>query len=185
MLQTGYGYLYFFKSAQGIGTFEELAEAVTSYVSRAAEKLRGQGSIAGSLLVFVRTNPFRTKDPQYQNSVTVPLPQATDDTLVLVRWALRALRRMYRPGYAYAKAGAMLSELRPKGSVQASLFPSAGDPWKSERLMAAMDAANRKWGRGTLKLASAGTENHWAMRRDRMSPGYTTDWEGLPSVRAG
>jgi DNA polymerase V len=78
----------------------------------------------------------------------------------------------------------MLSELRPKGSVQASLFPSAGDPWKSERLMAAMDAANRKWGRGTLKVASAGTENHWSMRRDRKSPGYTTDWDGLPAVKA-
>lgn len=112
------------------------------------------------------------------------LSAATDDTLVLVRWALRALRRMYRPGYAYAKAGTMLSELRPKGSAQASLFPSAGDPWKSERLMAAMDAANRKWGRGTLKVASAGTENHWSMRRDRKSPGYTTDWDGLPAVRA-
>lgn len=79
----------------------------------------------------------------------------------------------------------MLSEMRPKGSVQASLFPSAGDPLKSERLMVSMDAANRKWGRGTLKLASAATENHWAMRSDRESPGYTTDWDGLPAVRAG
>lgn len=89
----------------------ELEEAVASYVAKAAEKLRHQDSLAGGMQVYIRTNVFKPEVPQYQRSVTVPLPNATDDTRVLTRWALRVLRRIYRPGYH--KAGIMLSNIVP------------------------------------------------------------------------
>lgn len=161
----------------------ELAEAVASYVSRAAEKLRGQGAIAGALTVFVRTSPFNPKEPQYQKTMTVPLPEATDDTLELVGWGLRILKRIYRPGFAYQKAGCMLSDIRPRSMAQASLFVPESDG-RSERLMAAMDAINGRWGRGTMRVAAEGVENAWRMKRERLSPRFTTEWTELPAVWA-
>lgn len=162
----------------------ELGEAVASYVSRAAEKLRRQDAVAGALTVFVRTSPFNPKEPQYQKTMTVPLPEATDDTLELVGWGLRILKRIYRPGFAYQKAGCMLSEIRPRSMAQASLFVPESDD-RSERLMAAMDAINGRWGRGTMRIAAEGIEKAWRMKRGKLSPRYTTEWSELPAVTAG
>lgn len=162
----------------------ELGEAVASYVSRAAEKLRRQAGLAGALTVFVRTSPFNPKEPQYQKTLTVPLPDATDDTLELVAWGLRILKRIYRPGFAYQKAGCMLSDIRPRSAAQASLFAPESDG-RSERLMAAMDAINGRWGRGTMRVAAEGVDKAWRMKRGKLSPRYTTEWSELATVRAG
>jgi DNA polymerase V len=85
----------------------ELEEAVTTFASRAAEKLRRQGSHAGQVLTFVRTSPFRP-DKQYSRSIIVPLRRPTADTAALLEGALRGLRTIYRSGYKFAKAGVML-----------------------------------------------------------------------------
>ncbi len=162
----------------------ELGEAVASFVSRAAEKLRAQDALAGALTVSVRTGQFNPEEPQYQKTLTVPLPEATDDTLELVGWSLRILKRIYRPGFAYRKAGCMLSDIRPRSAAQASLFAPAGDG-RSERLMAALDAVNGKWGRGTLRVAAEGVGKAWRMKRGKLSPRYTTEWSELPPVLAG
>ena len=162
---------------------DQLAEVVASYVARAAEKLRAQDSLAGALLVFIQTNPFNPKEPQYQRSMTLPLPEATADTRILVSWALKVLRRIYRPGFAYQKAGVMLSELRPRSMAQASLFVDP-ETVRGKRLMSALDDINKRWGRGTLRTAAEGIEKPWQMKRQRLSPSYTTDWEGLPVVVA-
>lgn len=163
---------------------DQLEEVVASYVARAAEKLRKQASLAGALMVFIRTNPFNPKEPQYQRSMTIPLPEATADTRVLVMWALKGLKRIYRPGFAYQKAGVMLSELRPKAMAQVSLFADLEDD-RGQRLMATLDVINQRWGRGTLRSAAEGMEKPWQMKRQRLSPSYTTDWDGLPMVIAG
>ena len=168
---------------QAVYDRDPLAEVVASYVARAAEKLRQQGSLAGALSVFIRTNPFNPKEPQYQRTLTLPLPEATSDTRELVYWASHLLKRLYRPGYAYQKAGVMLSELRPAALAQGSLL-AAVDPDRSQNLMATLDAINQRWGRGTLKTAAEGVTQPWQMKRQRLSPRYTTDWAGLPSVLA-
>ena len=162
---------------------DQLEEVVASYVARAAEKLRKQASVAGALMVFIRTNPFSPKEPQYQRSMTIPLPEATADTRVLVAWALRILKRIYRPGYAYQKAGVMLSELRPKAMAQASLFVDPEND-RGQRLMETLDVINQRWGRGTLRSAVEGLDKPWQMKRQRLSPSYTTDWDGLPMAAA-
>lgn len=164
----------------------DLEEAVASYIARAAEKLRGQDSLAGAVQVYIRTNIFKPDVPQYQRGVTVPLPAATDDTRILTRWALRILRRIYRPGFGYHKAGITLMELRPHSSRQFSLFDGqggAGDA-RSDRLMAVLDGINGRYGRGSLRLAVEGVDRGWRMRRGNLSPRYTTDWSGLAVVRA-
>jgi DNA polymerase V len=171
-------------SSRSFGTYvtdlEALQEAVASYIATAAEKLRRQGSIAGMVQVYIRTSPFRTDLPQYSQTFTIPLPDATDDTLLLTRAALYGLRKIYRPGYEYQKAGIMLMNLTDARNQQASLFSIAKD---NTRLMAVMDRINQTWGRGTLRSAATGITKSWAMKRERMSPRWTTNWAELPVVR--
>ena len=101
------------------------------------------------------------------------------------QWAQRVATRLYRRGYAYKKAGVMLSGIQPAGVSQGSLFdsPSSTDA-KAGTLMALMDGINQKWGRGAIRLAAERRHHPWQMRRDRMSPRYTTSWADLPSVLA-
>jgi DNA polymerase V len=156
-----------------------LKEAVASYIAIAAEKLRSQGSLAGMVQVYVRTNPHKENAPQYQKGLTIPLPEATDDTLRLTRAALWGLKRIYRPGYAYQKAGVALLNLTDATTAQMSLFSKTKD---NPQLMQVMDRINGIWGRGTLRSAAEGIQKGWKMKRERMSPCYTTDWEQVPVV---
>lgn len=164
----------------------DLEEAVASYIANAAVKLRAQDSLAGAVQVNIRTNIFKPEAPQYQRAVTVPLPEATADTRVLTGWALRVLRRIYRPGYGYHKAGVMLSNIVPRGNQQYPLFSDGGGVGgaRSDALMGVVDGINQRYGRGAVRLAVEGIERGWQMRRGHLSPAYTTDWEGLPVVRA-
>ena len=162
----------------------ELREAVSSYVARAAEKLRRQHSTAGAVYVFVQTNPFRAKDRQYSAGRVVPLADPSDNTLALTRCALLGLEDIYRPGFRYKKAGVLLMQLSSKAQRQITLFDEGENRQRSARLMAVMDAVNREWGRGTLRLASEGVVNHWAMRQESRSPRFTTRWNEVPRAWA-
>jgi len=167
---------------RSVCTLAEMEEAVSSYVSRAAEKLRGEGLAVTVLTVFVMTNKFKDA-PQYRNSVTCSLPVGTDATSELIRSALRGLRSIYRDGYQYKKAGVMCTALVPAGQVQPDLFDRQDRP-RSKRLMGALDAINDRWGAGTLDYASSGFTKAWKTQCHRRSPAYTTDWNSLPIVNA-
>jgi DNA polymerase V len=162
----------------------ELREAVISYVGRAAEKLRQQECVARILHVFAHTNPFKPEQPQYNASLRIKLPIATDDTLTLSRFAGAAAEHMYRPGYAFKKAGTMLMELEPRATRQITLFEDPGQIERRSRLNAVLDQANAKFGRGALGVAGGGTERAWRMNRARLSPQYTTSLSGLPVANA-
>jgi DNA polymerase V len=165
-----------------------LAEAVTDFASRAAVKVRKQGSLAGQVLVFVRTSPFR-QDPQYSRSITVPLRRPSADTGILVNAALSGLERIFLPGFNYAKAGVMLLELRPDSQQQAELAleDDEGQDLERGRLMTSLDEINGRFGRGTVLMGSAGLageQRAWSMKQERRTPAYTTCWEDIPVARA-
>ena len=163
----------------------ELEEAVASYMATAAEKLRRQHCLAGVVQVYIRTNVFKPDEPQYQRAMAVPLPAPTDDTRVLTGWALGILRKIFRPGFAYHKAGIMLLDLVPQHQRQATLFETAdGESERAQALMQVLDEINARYGRRTLKFAAEGLARPWQMRRNRLSPRYTTSWEELPGVMA-
>lgn len=165
----------------------ELEEAVTSYIAKAAEKLRAQVSLAGAVQVYLRTNVFKPEVPQYQRAVTVPLQEATSDTRTLTQHALNVLKAIYRPGFGYHKAGVMLLDLSPQANRQFSLFGTRGNAEgaRSEKLMGVLDSINQRYGRNTLRLGSAGVAQTWQMRRENLSRAYTTNWDEVPAVRAG
>lgn len=156
----------------------ELEAAVSSYMARAAEKLREQDSVASTAYVYIRTNPNKEHEPQYAPGMSVGLPVPTNDTRQLIKAALSCLRAVYRAGYQYQKAGVMLSDISPSCQVQGDLFAPPG--LQSEKLMGAMDYINQRMGPGALRFASEGIECGWKMRRGNMSPAYTTNWDELP-----
>ena len=171
---------------QPVKSLAELAESVTLYVSRAAEKLRHQNSVAGGIQVYIRTNPFKPEDPQHSQGITVPLVEPTDDTMRLTKAALAGLGKIYRRGYAYAKAGIMLVELSNKGQQPVDLFTDQEAVNRRSNLMRTMDRINARYGKNTLGPGISGIAERraWSMKRGSKSPAYTTDWDELPIVRA-
>ena len=167
---------------QPVCDYNSLAEAITLYMSRAAEKLRGQESLANVVQVYIRTNPHKPDEPQYSNGMTIPLPSPADDTRQLVKIALWALKQLYKRHYAYAKAGVCLGDLIPRTTAQFDMFASGQSTSRSESLMSAIDRIQAKMGRGSIKLASEGVSYTWKMRSGRKSPNYTTSWGGLVEV---
>ena len=164
----------------------DLEEAVTHFAALAAQKLRSGEQYAGMLMVFIRTNPFKTSAPQYSQSASVKLIKPSQDSRVIIRQALNLLRPMYREGFDYAKAGLLLGELVDAGNIQEDLFDAeSGQPQdseRSERLMTVMDAINQKY-RSTVFMAREAGPGSYVMRREHLSPAYTTDWVNLPWVK--
>ncbi len=158
--------------------FDEMREAVSTYVSRAAEKMRRQDLATDNIVVFVQTNRFKPTDPQYDASRTVRLPVGTSDTGRLIKAAERALQAVWRDGYSYKKAGVILLDLVPSGRVQGDLWDAPDSP-RAQRLMAALDALNRNHGRGAVAFAACGTQRAWSLRSEQRSPRFTTDWQEL------
>ena len=171
-----------------ITELSDLNEAVTEFASRAAQKLRTQGSQTGQVLVFIRTSPFRP-EAQYSRSITVPLRRPSADTALVVAAALTGLQHIYRPGFKYAKAGVMLLELQSDCVQQGELALQVEDERIVDRgrLMSTLDELNERYGRGTVLMASAGLAGKrrtWSMKQERRTPGYTTCWDDLAVARA-
>jgi DNA polymerase V len=170
---------------QAIFTLEELSEAITLHTTRATEKLRRQDSVAGAIQVFLQTNRFKPKEPQYNPGITVPLVQATNDTLQLTQAALSGLKHIYKPGYCYAKGGINLMDISPMNSAPVDLFTDVEFSQRRTALMTTLDAVNRRFGSNTLGpgVAGLGAARGWSMKRGNKTPSYTTDWDELPRVR--
>jgi DNA polymerase V len=158
---------------------EELRESVATYLARGAEKLRKQHSVCAAVYVFIQTNRFKD-EKQYSAGITVPLNDATDDTSTMTAAALAGLKTIYRSGYNYKKAGVMLTLLSNKQTRQMTIFDDPTATQRSARLMSAVDLINRDYGRGTVSLGASGIAQRWAMRAERRSPRYTTQWDELP-----
>lgn len=162
--------------------FDTLFQAITAHATRAAEKLRQHGLVAGTLTVFFHTNRHRPDRPQYAGSRTTRLVPMTSDTLEMVAAARRcALAAWPKIGaYAFTKAGVMFDDLLPLEDRPRTLFET---PARSPALMTALDAVNTRFGKKTMVLASEGMERPWKMRADHRSPRYTTRISDLPTVR--
>ncbi len=173
---------------------DELTEAVSEFSARAAQKLRGQAGLTSQVLVFIRTSPFR-QTTQYSRSLVVPLRRPTADTTAITSAAVKGLKAIFQPDFDYAKAGVMLLDVGASDKEQFELELDSVDhgstttraPGARPQLMAALDSLNERYGRGTLKLASAGAgvvPRNWTMKQELRTPAYTTRWEDMPVVRA-
>jgi DNA polymerase V len=167
---------------RAVTSLEELEEAVTSYALKACEKLRRDHSVAAEVQVMVATSAY--SDDVFSNAGGAALPCPTDDSMIIVKHALLALRQIYKAGHSYQKAAVMLGKICSREGRQISIFDPVNASEKSAKMMQALDAANGKWGRGTIFLASEGIGRDWKMKSAHKSPAYTSSWSEIPKVRS-
>lgn len=178
-------------SSQSFGrqveSLEELHEAVAHYTARAAEKLRAQGSTAGHISIFIHTNYFDADASQYASSSGRHLLFPSAFTPELIAIAQDLASEIYRAGYAYKKAGVLLSAIRPREIVQPDLFGvySFAERARQQRLMQVIDEINRRYGRNTVFFCAQGLERPWQSKQQRRSRRYTTQWHEILSVVQG
>lgn len=167
--------------ASRINEKEKLREALSKYVTRAAEKLRMQKSQAKLVSIFIRTSAFSPNEKQYSGSTMISLACPSDDTRVLIKAVEKGLDKLWKAGFQYAKAGVILLDLYDLAKEQGELFCSVESSPRSEKLMQVLDKINQ--GVGHVYFASQGTGPVWLMKREHLSPAYTTSWQDLPKVR--
>ncbi|MFP6900434.1 MAG: DUF4113 domain-containing protein, partial [Opitutales bacterium] len=158
---------------------EDLEEALSNYAVTATRRMRGEGSVACGIQVFLTTNRFRKDLPQYSNARSFAFDQPTDDPIHIVAVAKRLLGAIYRPGFAYKKTGVLLLDLMPGRERQAILFEKETGGQKRKLLVEAMEEVIGDYGATGAFLAAQGIRRGWSMRRNRRSPRYTTCWEDL------
>lgn len=160
----------------------ELRQAIASYAARAAVKLRKEGQLTGCVQVFIQTSRF--DDNAFSNATIIGLESHTDDTREIIQAAQAGLTRIFRPGLPYAKAGILLSQFTPKSGYVGDLFAKPKRR-NSDELMRLMDRVNQVQGSGTLRFAIEPKSSSWGMKRQYLSPSYTTKWNELLKVKIG
>lgn len=139
-----------------ISEYHEMRQAICSYGSRAAEKLRGEHQYCRFISAFVKTSPFALNEPYYGNSASVKLLTPTQDSRDIITAATKCLDAIWRDGHRYQKAGVMLGDFYSQGVAQLNLFDDNAPRKNSEKLMEVLDHLNAKDGRGTLYFAGQG-----------------------------
>jgi len=162
--------------------WQSIRAAVAHHATNAAAKLRKQSSICSGVYVYIRTNPFSSKDSQYGNGSYQKLLQSTDDTSVILKYAINGLKQIYKQGYRYKKAGIMLYDLSSNKMQQLSLLEP--NLKQNPKLMKALDAINARYGKGALQYASEKAGQGWQMANSNLTPSYTTKWSDIPIVKA-
>ena len=167
-----------------VNNINDIKEAVATYTSKAAEKLRRQKSAANIISVFViakeqdHTIDFRHGESKSRH---ITLPVATSSTCDLIKPAILLVDKIFEKGRSYKKAGVMLSGLVPDETIQGNLFLTERN--NSKRLLMDMvDNVNFAMRDDMIKFASSGTTRDWKMRMEMRSPRYTTRWEELFEV---
>jgi len=169
-----------------VTSIEQIKEAISTYTSRVAEKLRRQYSAASTITVFVVAKEELQPGSRFKHgtaiSTHIQLPQATSSTHELIKPAVALVSRLFEQGRIYKKAGVIVSNIVPDNAIQANLFeaPSAN---KNKLLMNTIDNLNFSMRNDMVKFASSGTKRNWKMRQELRSPMYTSRWDEICKVR--
>lgn len=152
--------------------WSEMREAVATYAAHAGEKLRAEGLQACHMAVFLQTSPHAPDEPWHSGQRAARI-EPTSDTLALIGEAVRLLTPLWRDGFRYFKAGVVLTDLVTRAAQPRMLFATR-NPEASRRTMAALDAVNARYGRGTLRPLSTGIARSWGTRHSCQSQRFTT-----------
>ena len=171
---------------RNVSTLAELQQAVATFASKCAVKLRKEDSLASLLTVFITTSPFDESNDRYWGTRTAALQHPTQDSIAMLKAAETILAGIFRDGKVYKKAGVMVSGIVPKAasSTTLSLFAEEA-PTADERhgkIMQVMDAINKRYGSGAVRLAAENSEA-WKPHQERLSPRYSTRWSDIIEVR--
>lgn len=162
--------------------YDQMRQAICQHAERAAVKLRGERQYCRQVCAFVKTSPFSPGEVYYGNTASESLMTPTRDSRDIIAAAMRALDRIWISGHRYAKAGVMLNDFTPSGVSQLNLFDEAPPRPDSESLMQVIDGINQS-GLGSIWFAGRGIAPAWQMKREMLSPAYTTRWSDIPVAR--
>ena len=158
----------------------ELQQAISQYADRACEKLRRQQGVTATLWVYLES--FDRKVGYLRPQRLITLPFLTNDTRQIASAAAATLAQIFRPNIRYKKCGIGLLDVRTRQYEQNDFFNERQSE-QSRELMQVMDQVNQRYGKHSIKLLNAGIQPKWAMKRDYMSPRYTTRWQDIPVAR--
>ncbi|MDR0719197.1 MAG: Y-family DNA polymerase [Treponema sp.] len=175
--------------SSGVYYLDDLIPALTEYTQEAVARMRDDGLACSNLTVFLMTNPFG-EGKQYSNQATGEFNEPTAYLPEIQAMAAGLLRRIYRYGYKYRKVMVLLSGMKEGKNQQPDLFEDTTSREKRERLMRSFDLINAKYGRGSIRMGAAGLASGqnesgvvpWKMRREFLSPSYTTKLSDVPKV---
>ncbi|MGF6191084.1 translesion error-prone DNA polymerase V subunit UmuC [Serratia sp. 2723] len=165
-----------------ITEYEHMHQAICLYATRAAEKLRAERQYCRHVSAWIKTSPFATHEAYYGNSASVKLNTPTQDTRDIIAAAMRCMDAIWQPGHRFDKGGVMLQDFFSRGVAQLDMFDEYQPRPDSEKLMQVMDHINNS-GRAKLWFAGQGTQQVWSMKRELLSPAYTTRLSDLPRAR--
>jgi len=169
---------------QKITNLDELESAISSFIRIGGNDLRRQHLFAWQVSVFIRTDIFNHSEDQYRNFVTISLSHATSDQISLNKAALQGLKRIFKHGYYYKKAGILLSGISPCSSSQLSIGEDPKISDKNKPLNIAIDRLNYKYGRPLLRLATEKQYPKWFSKSRLRSSNFLSSWDDLPVVNA-
>ena len=167
-----------------VSDLPSLKASVAHFAASCANKLRGQGSVCGTVTVFISSNRFREDLQQYGNASSFSFITPTSDTMEITQAALKCLDAIYVPGIMYKKSGVIVGNITPRNPIQLDLFDT--NPKRKERndLMRAMDDINHRYGVKTLHLAVEGTEHQqWHVKCEHRSPNYLTNINEILTIK--
>tara|TARA_B100000886_G_scaffold190530_1_gene131131 strand:- start:28693 stop:29952 length:1260 start_codon:yes stop_codon:yes gene_type:complete len=154
-----------------ITNYEKIKERVSTFAICCAEKLRAQKSNCSSIYVFIRSNKFQKNKPQYRNGIVMTIPFSTNSNIVISRYAVEALKKIFKTNIHYKKAGVIVLGLNSINNYQYNLFEN--EDIKHQNLMRTIDFVQKKEGQSKIKLASQDLKKRWKMKQEKLSANYT------------
>ena len=154
-----------------ITDYEKIKERISTFAVCCAEKLRAQNSNCNSIYVFIRSNKFQKNKPQYRNGILMTIPFSTNSSIIISKYAIEGLRKIFRKGINYKKAGTIVMGLDSSKSYQLNMFENENP--KHKCLMKTIDFIQKKEGQSKIKLASQDLRKKWKMKQEKLSPNYT------------
>ncbi len=147
---------------------KEVQAAIVHFAEHCSRQLRSEGSVAGTVMVYVRGDRYREDLPFYSNSCQLNLATPSSSSLTIVHYALQAFACIFKEGYGYRKAGVMLLNIQPAKSIQMNLFDKE-DHNKQNRLMQAIDRINNRYSTQAINLASTSATGEWKPRQKHLN----------------
>ena len=164
-----------------ITQFSDLEERISTFATSCAEKMRKQRSSCNALLVFVRSDPHKKGDFPYRNSCVLPLPYATNSSILLSKHAVMGLQKIFKKGVHYKKAGVMIMGLIPTEKRQLSIFQNNNN--KHLTLMQSVDRIHKRFGPHRVKLANQDLNRTWKMKQEHLSQRFTTELNEIITIK--
>ena len=164
-----------------ITDYEKIKERISTFAVCCAEKLRAQNSNCNSIYVFIRSNKFQKNKTQYRNGILMTIPFSTNSNMVISKYAVEGLKRIFKKNINYKKAGTIVMGLDSSKNHQLNLFKNE-DP-KHKHLMKTIDFIQKKEGQSKIKLASQDLRKRWKMKQEKLSPNYTCKVNDIIKVK--